>query len=100
CRRSWRRRRRSPDILPISVISWRKPSDLQERVMKGSSASLLAGVLALIGGLAALIFPFIASLAVTGLVGGAFLIAGARGLFASFSDRQLPSPRRPAALSL
>ncbi|WP_112311445.1 HdeD family acid-resistance protein [Pseudogemmobacter bohemicus] len=59
--------------------------------MKGSSASILAGVFALIGGFAALIFPFVASLAVTGLVGGAFLIAGALGLFAAFSDRDLPS---------
>ncbi|VDC23189.1 HdeD family acid-resistance protein [Pseudogemmobacter humi] len=58
--------------------------------MKGSTASFLAGGLAILGGLAALIFPLFASLAVTGLVGGVFLVSGALGLFAAFSDRNLP----------
>ena len=59
--------------------------------MKGSTASILAGTLAVIGGLIALLFPFFASLAVTGLVGGAFMISGGIGLYAAASDPDLPS---------
>ncbi|WP_283176756.1 DUF308 domain-containing protein [Gemmobacter sp. 24YEA27] len=59
--------------------------------MKGSTTSILAGVLAVIAGLIALIFPLPASLAVAVFVGLAFLISGALGLFAAFSDKELPS---------
>ncbi|NPD14301.1 hypothetical protein HOY34_03690 [Xinfangfangia sp. D13-10-4-6] len=59
--------------------------------MKGSTASIVAGALAFIAGLIALIFPLPASLAVTVFVGVAFLVAGALGLFAAFSDSEMPS---------
>ena len=58
--------------------------------MKGTTVLILSGALALLGGLAALIFPLPASLAVTVLVGWVFLISGVVGLYASFSDRTMP----------
>ncbi len=59
--------------------------------MKGATASIVAGGLALLGGFIALVFPLPASLAVTGFVGAAFLISGGFGLFAAFSDQSLPN---------
>ncbi|MFE3835974.1 HdeD family acid-resistance protein [Pseudogemmobacter sonorensis] len=59
--------------------------------MKSSTISIIAGVLALLGGVAALVFPLPASLAVTVFAGVAFVVSGALGLFAAFSDKTLPS---------
>lgn len=58
--------------------------------MKGSTALIAAGVLALVAGIAALAFPLPASLAVTALVGWAFVISGALGLWAVFSADRMP----------
>lgn len=54
--------------------------------MKGSTALILAGILALIGGIVALVFPLPASLAVTVFVGWSFILSGALGMWAAFSD--------------
>jgi uncharacterized membrane protein HdeD (DUF308 family) len=58
--------------------------------MKGSTVSLIAGALALLAGMIALVFPLPASLAVTVFVGASFLVSGAFGLFGAFSDSSLP----------
>lgn len=58
--------------------------------MKGSTIALFAGVLALMGGIIALLFPLPAGLAVTTFTGVAFLIAGALGLFGAFSHKDMP----------
>ncbi len=58
--------------------------------MKGTTVLIISGVLALVGGFAALIFPLPASLAVTVFVGWAFLISGALGIWAAFSDKDMP----------
>ncbi len=58
--------------------------------MKGATALILAGGLALLGGFAALIFPLPASLAVAVLVGWMFLLSGVFGLWAGFSDPAMP----------
>lgn len=57
--------------------------------MKSSTVFIISGAIALLGGILALVFPLPASLAVTVLVGWAFLISGALGLWAAFSDRGL-----------
>lgn len=57
--------------------------------MKGTTVLIVSGILALVGGFAALIFPLPASLAVTVLVGWAFLISGVLGLWAAFSDKEM-----------
>lgn len=67
--------------------------------MKGSTISLIAGGLALVGGIVALVFPLPAGLAITTFAGAAFLVSGAFGLFAAFSDRALPRRGWVAALS-
>lgn len=59
--------------------------------MKGSTALIIAGVVALIGGIVALAFPLPASLAVAIFVGWAFVVSGALGLWAAFSDGSLPN---------
>lgn len=58
--------------------------------MKGSTVALIAGVLAFLGGIVALVFPLPVGLAVATFVGAAFLVSGAFGLFAAFSDKTLP----------
>lgn len=58
--------------------------------MKSSTLSIIAGVLALIGGIVALIFPLPAGLALTVFVGWAFIVSGAVALWAGFSDGDLP----------
>ena len=58
--------------------------------MKGSTTALIAGALALLGGIIALIFPLPAGLAVTTFVGAAFLVAGVISLFSAFSNEALP----------
>ena len=58
--------------------------------MKGTTVLIISGILALLGGFAALVFPLPASLAVTVFVGWAFLISGALGLWAAFSDKAMP----------
>ncbi|MFT3690704.1 HdeD family acid-resistance protein [Paenirhodobacter sp.] len=58
--------------------------------MKGTTVLIISGVLALLGGFAALVFPLPASFAVTVFVGWAFLISGALGLWAAFSDKDMP----------
>lgn len=55
--------------------------------MKGSTVALIAGALALLGGIVALIFPLPVGLAITTFAGAAFLVSGAFGLFAAFSDK-------------
>ncbi len=57
--------------------------------MKGTTFLVIAGILALLGGFGALIFPLPASLAVTVLVGWAFLISGVVGLWAAFSGNDM-----------
>lgn len=68
--------------------------------MKGATSLIVSGALALIGGIIALIFPLPASLAVTLFVGWAFLISGAIGLWAAFSDKEMPSRGWAGAFAL
>lgn len=68
--------------------------------MKISTVTLLAGVLALLGGLVALVFPLPVGLGVVAFTGAAFLIAGAMGLFGAFRDANLPNRIWVAAFSL
>jgi len=58
--------------------------------MKASTLAIVAGVLALIGGIIALIFPLPAGLALTVFIGWAFIVSGVVGLWAGFSDSDLP----------
>ncbi len=58
--------------------------------MKGSTVALIAGGLAFLGGVVALLFPLPVGLAVTTFVGASFLVSGAFGLFAAFSDKAMP----------
>lgn len=57
--------------------------------MKGSTFSVIAGVLALLGGIFALIFPLPAGLTVAVFVAWAFVISGAFGLWAAFADKDM-----------
>ena len=59
--------------------------------MKAATTMIIAGALALIAGIIALIFPLPASLAVTVLVGWSLLIASALGLYAALADKLMPS---------
>mgnify|MGYP002713079728 CR=1 FL=1 len=59
--------------------------------MKGATSLIIAGALALLGGFVAILFPLPASLAVAAFVGWMFLISGALGLYAVFSDRLMPA---------
>ena len=59
--------------------------------MKAATTMIIAGALALIAGIVALIFPLPASLAVTVLVGWSLLIASALGLYAALADKLMPS---------
>ncbi len=59
--------------------------------MKPQNSLILAGALALIAGIIALIFPLPASLAVTVLLGWGLVIASALGLYAALSDKLMPS---------
>lgn len=68
--------------------------------MKGSTIALTAGVLAILGGIVALLFPLPAGIAVTTFTGAAFLIAGAFGLFGAFSQQGMPRRGWVAFLSL
>ena len=68
--------------------------------MKGSTALIIAGIVALVAGIVALAFPLPASLAVTFFVGWAFLISGGLGLWAAFSDGTLPNRGWFALLNL
>lgn len=54
--------------------------------MKSSTMMIVSGILAIIGGVAALAFPLPASLAVTVLVGWAFIVSGALQMWAAFSN--------------
>ena len=58
--------------------------------MKSSTLSIVAGVLALIGGVIALAFPLPAGLALTVYVGWALVLSGVFGLWTGFSDPDLP----------
>ncbi|HHL21677.1 MAG TPA: hypothetical protein ENJ52_09135 [Aliiroseovarius sp.] len=58
--------------------------------MKAATTMIIAGALALIAGIVALIFPLPASLAVTVLVGWSLLIASALGLYAALADKLMP----------
>ncbi|RHZ92266.1 hypothetical protein D1114_17805 [Cereibacter sphaeroides] len=68
--------------------------------MKGTSSLIVSGILALLGGIAALAFPLPVSLAVTVLAGCVFVASGAFGLWAAFSDRGMPSRGATAFFSL
>ncbi len=59
--------------------------------MKPATIMIIAGVLALIGGFVALLFPLPASLAVTVLVGWVLVVSSAIGLYAAVFERALPS---------
>ena len=59
--------------------------------MKGTTSLFVAGTLALLGGLVAILFPLPASLAVAVFVGWLFLFSGVLALWAGFSDRTIPA---------
>ena len=59
--------------------------------MKSWLILVLAGLVALVGGVIALVFPLPTSLAITVLVGWIFLFSGALGLFASFANASMPN---------
>jgi len=54
--------------------------------MSSSTGALWGGVLAILGGIVALLFPLPTGLAITAFTGIAFLISGALGLFTAFRD--------------
>lgn len=58
--------------------------------MLNATYLIVAGIIALIGGAVALIFPLPASLAVTVFVGWVLIVISALGLFAVFSEKTLP----------
>jgi len=60
-------------------------------------AFLIEGILLVILGLAAMIVPPLASLAVTIFLGWMFLISGVAGLVLTFWARRMPGWRSPAA---
>jgi uncharacterized membrane protein HdeD (DUF308 family) len=64
--------------------------DLNASVRKHWKALLFEGILLVIFGLAAIVLPPLASVAVTILLGWLFLIAGVAGLMFSFWARQAP----------
>jgi len=59
--------------------------------MKGTTSLFTAGTLALLGGLAAILFPMPASLAAVVFVGWLFLFSGVFALWAGFSDKTIPA---------
>ncbi|MFC5738939.1 HdeD family acid-resistance protein [Sinirhodobacter huangdaonensis] len=59
--------------------------------MKGTTSLFVAGTLALLGGLVAILFPLPASLAVAVFVGWMFLLSGVFALWAGFSDKTIPA---------
>ena len=59
--------------------------------MKGSTSLIIAGIVALVAGIIALVFPLPASLAVAIFVGWGFVFSGVMGLWAAFSDDGLPN---------
>ena len=59
--------------------------------MKGSTFGIIAGVLALLGGIFALVFPLPAGLTVAVFVAWSFVLSGAFGLWAVFADKGLPA---------
>ena len=74
--------------LPQDVA--RLQSDMNAAVREHWKAFLIEGILLTILGLAAMIVPPIASLAVTIFLGWMFLISGAAGLALTFWARQMP----------
>lgn len=56
--------------------------------MKPRTFLVLSGIVLIVGGILALLLPFAASLAVTLIVGWAFLFAGAVHIVAAFGDRE------------
>jgi len=68
----------------------RLPSNMAAAVHDHWKAFLIEGILLMILGLAAIIVPPLASLAVTIFLGWMFLISGAAGLAVTFWARQLP----------
>jgi uncharacterized membrane protein HdeD (DUF308 family) len=65
-------------------------SDMSTAVREHWKAFLFEGILLVILGLAAMILPPLASLAVTIFLGGMFLISGVAGLALTFWARQMP----------
>jgi uncharacterized membrane protein HdeD (DUF308 family) len=75
-------------ILPHDIT--RLQSDMRAAVHEHWKAFLIEGILLVVLGLAAMIVPPIASLAVTIFLGWMFLISGIAGLALTFWARQLP----------
>src|SRR5712671_7518612 len=74
--------------LPQDVT--RLQSEMRAAVRQHWKAFLIEGILLMILGLAAIIVPPLASLAVTIFLGWMFLISGIGGLVVSFWARQMP----------
>lgn len=68
--------------------------------MTGAALTILAGVLALVAGTVALVFPLPAGLAVTVFVAWALVISGTLGLWAAFADRGLAHRGRVTVIGL
>jgi len=58
--------------------------------MKGSSLVVIAGTLALVVGIGALLFPLVSGLTLTLLAGWGFVVSGAFGIWGAFSGRDRP----------
>src|SRR5436190_7804526 len=76
------------DMIPKDIAKLR--SDMRAAVKAHWKAFLFEGILLAVLGLAAMIVPPLASLAVTIFLGWMFLISGIAGLFVTFWARQMP----------